>query len=97
MKYGVPPGGSFPSARPIDLAEVRIAEDALATIPAEVARALKVLPIMVVGDTLTVAIGDPMAVGTLEEIRQMVAPRVEGVWATQDSIDQRTEKCYPRN
>lgn len=66
-----------------------------ALIPAEDARKFSVVPLAKSGDTLTVALSDPLNYDTLERLRYVLKCNVEGVVAPRQEIAAALETLYP--
>lgn len=63
-------------------------------IPVETARRYKVVPVFKTGETLTVAMSDPLDVDTLDMLRYLLKCNVEGVIAPRDEIKVMLDKFY---
>ena len=84
-KYGVPS---------IDLDSFEIAESIIKIIPIEVARKYMVVPLSLVGKSLTVASADPANIVAMSEIEFTTGFKIEAVVATEGSILEALEKYY---
>jgi len=84
-KYGVPS---------IDLDSFDIEASIIKIIPIEVARKYMVVPLSLVGKTLTVASADPANIVALSEIEFTTGFKIESVVATEGSILNALEKYY---
>jgi general secretion pathway protein E/type IV pilus assembly protein PilB len=78
----------------INLSEYRVPEDIIALVPRPVARRYKIVPISKHDNTLTVAIGDPMDVDTVDSLRYVLKMNVEAVVASPDDIDNSLTRYY---
>ena len=63
-----------------------IERDVLDLVPGEVCQRYKIVPVYKNGNTLTVAIGDPLDVDTLDSLRYLLKCNVEGVVALPEEI-----------
>jgi type IV pilus assembly protein PilB len=78
----------------INLAEFRVPEDVIALVPRPVARRYKIIPVYKHDNTLTVAIGDPMDVDTVDSLRYVLKMNVEAVVASPDDIENSLTRYY---
>jgi type IV pilus assembly protein PilB len=62
----------------IDLTKVKIADEVLRLIPADVARFYSVMPMRVVDDALLVAMADPLNIQTLDDLQSIAGMPVRG-------------------
>ena len=69
-------------------------EDLISTIPKEVAKNRKLLPIDTEGNRLVLAVSDPLDVASLDEIRMMVDREIEPVIAVKEEIEEVLEEMY---
>ena len=85
-QFGMDMVGIDPSQLDLSLARVISAEDA---------KKYGVVPLMQEGDTLTVAVHDPLDYDSLDRLRFMLKCHVEGVVATKADIVKAMEVLYP--
>ncbi len=78
----------------ISLANLQVPPEAIAAVPVETARKYRVVPISKHDNTLTVAIGDPLDVDTLDSLRYVLKCDVEGVVALPAEIKVAQERYY---
>ena len=78
----------------INLTEYRVPEDVIALVPRAVARRYRIIPVYKHDNTLTVAIGDPMDVDTVDSLRYVLKMNVEAVVASPDDIDNSLTRYY---
>ncbi|MHB1324120.1 MAG: GspE/PulE family protein [Coriobacteriia bacterium] len=79
----------------VDLSSYTPEDDALALVPASVARARKVLPLFEIEGMLTVAVGDPMDVFALDDVAAEIGLEVEPVLADGASFASTLDQYYP--
>lgn len=79
----------------VDLSSYAPEDDALALVPAAVARGRKVLPLFEIEGMLTVAVGDPMDVFALDTVAGELGLEVEPVLADGASFAATLEQYYP--
>jgi type IV pilus assembly protein PilB len=80
--------------RTADLTKLQPKEDALALIDGSTAHTYGVLPLVVKGNTLTVAIGDPLNTAVLEDLAFNTGMTVQGAVADADLLKQKVVECY---
>ena len=78
----------------VELASYLIDAQVLETVPEMLARKHKVIPLFKVGQSLTVAIADPLNLTALDELRLRTGMAVEPVVATSDEIAHALEEYY---
>jgi type IV pilus assembly protein PilB len=77
-----------------DLTKIKPSEDALALIDGSTAHTYGVLPLVVKGTTLLVAIGDPLNTAVLEDLAFNTGMTVKGAVADAELLKQRVVECY---
>jgi len=80
----------------ITLQGLEIERDVLDMVPGDVAQRYKVMPVYKNDNTLTVAIGDPLDVDTLDGLRYVLKCNVEGVVAMPEEIEKAIANYYGR-
>jgi general secretion pathway protein E/type IV pilus assembly protein PilB len=80
----------------ISLVNLPIPPEALAAVPADVARKYKIIPVSKHDNVLTVAIGDPLEVDTLDSLRYVLKTDIEGVVAPPGEIAVALDRYYQR-
>jgi type IV pilus assembly protein PilB len=78
----------------ISLKDHEIPADAIAALSSEVARKYKIVPILKTEKSLTVALGDPLDVDTLDSLRYLLKCDIEGVVAPPEEIQVAQQKYY---
>lgn len=78
----------------ITLADQKIADDVIQSVPRHVAKRYKIVPVFKVDNTLTVALANPMDVDTLDSLRYILKCNVEGMVATESDIDKALAHYY---
>jgi general secretion pathway protein E/type IV pilus assembly protein PilB len=78
----------------ISLVNLHIPPEAIASVPVDVARKYKVMPVSKHDNVLTVAIGDPLEVDTLDSLRYVLKCEVEGVVAPPAEIAVALDRFY---
>lgn len=78
----------------ISLANLHIPPEAIASVPVDIARKYKVMPVSRHDNVLTVAIGDPLEVDTLDSLRYLLKCDIEGVVALPDEISVALDRFY---
>ncbi|MDZ4197753.1 MAG: ATPase, T2SS/T4P/T4SS family, partial [Kiritimatiellia bacterium] len=80
----------------VTLGGVAVEKEIVDLVPAKVARRYHVMPLYRSDGTLTVALGDPFDVETLDSLRYVLKTNVEGVVALPEEIDVALDQYYPR-
>jgi len=78
----------------VDLAHVNIPPDVIGSIPPELARRYRVIPVGLSEGGLVIAISDPLNFETLDSLRLLLARDVEPVCATEEQIRSSLIKYY---
>jgi general secretion pathway protein E/type IV pilus assembly protein PilB len=77
-----------------DLGGYKIPPEVIQAVPAEIARRYRVMPVMKSGNSLTVAMGDPTDLETLDSLRYILKLDVEGVIAPRHQIHEALNRHY---
>lgn len=80
----------------IVLADLEIAPEIIAAVPADIARRYKVMPVVSDENTLKVAMSDPFDIETLDSLRYVLKRNVEGMVAAPDEIAIALDHYYGR-
>lgn len=78
----------------VDLALVRFTPDLLRCVPAELARAHRVLPVSKTQTTLAIAIADPSVVDALDSLAQSLGGEIEWRVADEEQLRSFVERLY---
>ncbi len=78
----------------VDLDEETVAAESIALLDEGLARRYRVIPLFKHDNTLTVALGDPLDVETLDSLRLLLKCNVEGLVATTKEIDTALNRYY---
>ncbi len=78
----------------IDLSKYRLEERLKEFIPEKVARRYQVMPISSVGNTITVAVADPLNVFAIDDLRNITGKKVDIVIAAMSQIKQALDTFY---
>jgi type IV pilus assembly protein PilB len=78
----------------VDLSQVKIPKELLEKVPSSIAKAYKIVPIRMEGNTLVVAMGDPMNVQILDDLRFMLDCEVKGLRSNEEDVNEIIEKFY---
>ena len=79
----------------VSIADHAVPPEAVAAVPLDVARRYKIVPVYKQDGALTVAIGDPLDVDTLDTLRHVLNCQVEGVVAPPSEITAALDRYYP--
>lgn len=78
----------------VDLSSYSVENRVLSLIPEETARKFEVMPLFKIGDTLTVAMVDPLDISAIDQITQVIKCPIEPVFATASSVKEAIDKYY---
>ena len=78
----------------IDLANYLIKPEVVALVPEPLARKHTIMPVFKIGESLTIAIGDPLNFYAIDELRMKTKCEIKTVVATESSIRQAIEQYY---
>lgn len=82
------------SIPPIRVLNLNIPKEVLAMVPERMARDYQVLPIGKIGDTLTLAMGDPLNVLVIDDIKKITKCEINPVIALFSEIKEAISNCY---
>lgn len=80
----------------IDLSKFKISPEILEIIPERLARYYQVIPISKIGNTITVAISDPLNIFALDDLKTLTGYSVQTVIASQEQILETIERFYSK-
>ncbi len=78
----------------IDLGKYRFDPSLKVTVPEKIARQYKIIPISKLGDTITVAISDPLNVFAIDDIKSVTGKNVDVVMGTESQILKAIDNFY---
>jgi type IV pilus assembly protein PilB len=78
----------------ISLTEYVVSPDVIALVPEAMARRYKVLPVEVIGNKLRLAMGDPLNVFAIDDVKIAAGLDVEPVVAPEDEIERALDQYY---
>ena len=78
----------------VDLSYLNISEETLELINKEQAKEMKIMPLFVLGNTLTVATSDPMNIGLFDRLKKMSRKEVQTVLASEKMIQESFANNY---
>ncbi|MFH0777642.1 MAG: ATPase, T2SS/T4P/T4SS family [Candidatus Eisenbacteria bacterium] len=79
----------------LDLSRYSIEPEIVRLIPEKLARRYKLIPVFVIGDTLTVAMADPLDVVAIDEIKAATGREVEAVMSGETQIVEAVDRHFP--
>ena len=77
-----------------DLSNYKLSPEIKASVPDDIARRYKIVPVMKTGTTLTVAISDPTDLETLDSLRYILKTDVEGVVVSRKQLKDALARYY---
>jgi type IV pilus assembly protein PilB len=78
----------------VNLAELRLDDDVLASVPRHIAKRYRAVPVFKHGNSLAVAISDPSDLDTIDTLHHLLKAEIEIRVATDDDIDAALAKYY---
>lgn len=78
----------------VDLSQIKIPKELLNRVPSSIAKAYKIVPVRMEGNILVVAMGDPMNVQILDDLRFMLDCEVKGLRSNEEEVNDAIEKFY---
>ena len=79
---------------PINISKLNIPEDVASLISKQVARSYQVVPISRMGNTLTVAMADPLNVFALDDLRLMTGMEIQPVISNPEDVEEKLDELY---
>ena len=78
----------------VNLREIKISDEAIAKIPASVAKIYTILPIAIEDNQITIAIADPLNVSAFDDLRFILGMNIKGVIAGDEDIKGEIQRYY---
>ena len=78
----------------VKLSDIEIAPAVIAKIPVKFASRYTLIPVKITGDTLTVAMLDPLDIHTLDDLRLLLGCKVEVAISSEEEITKAVRKYY---
>jgi len=78
----------------VDLGDMPLADDVIATVPRHIAKRYKVVPVFKGEGSITVAVSDPSDLDTIDSLRHLLNQEIEVRVAAEDEIDNAIAKYY---
>jgi type IV pilus assembly protein PilB len=79
----------------IDLKRFKIDYDVVKIIPVEVARHYQIVPISKIGDTITLAMADPLNIFAIDHVKALTGYKINPIISSSQDIMQTIEASYP--
>jgi type IV pilus assembly protein PilB len=79
---------------PINLSNIQIPEEVISIIPKQLARFYQVLPISKMGNTLTVAMADPLNVFAIDDLKMLTKMELQPVISTPNAIAEKQNEVF---
>lgn len=79
---------------PINLTRYKIDPSLIKLIPKKVAKNYKIMPISKIGDTLTVAVSDPLNIFVIDDIKTLTGLKISPIITTEKDIREAISKYY---
>src|SRR5664280_3423077 len=81
-------------AEVVNLSEMRIEDDVIATIPRHIAKKYRVVPVFKHANNLTVALADPSDLDTIDSLTHLLRAEIDLRVASEDDIEAALNKYY---
>jgi type IV pilus assembly protein PilB len=81
-------------AEVVNLASLKIADDVIAMVPADIARKYRVIPVFKTEDKVAVAIADPSDLNTIDSLTHLLRSEIELRVASEQDIESALSKYY---
>jgi type IV pilus assembly protein PilB len=81
-------------AEVVNLGEVSIADDVIATVPRHIAKKYRIVPVFKHGDTLTIALADPSDLDTIDSLNHLLRMEIVHQVASEADIEAALNKYY---
>ena len=81
-------------AEVVQLRDLQIPDEVIATVPRHVAKKYRVIPVQKVDNSITIAIADPSDLGTLDDLNHLLRAEVTPQVASEDDIEAALSKYY---
>ncbi|RKY31161.1 MAG: type II secretion system protein GspE [Candidatus Omnitrophota bacterium] len=79
----------------IDLKRFKIDPEIVKTIPPDIARNYQIIPISKMGETITLAMADPLNIFAIDHVRSLTGYKINPIISSADEIIQAIELYYP--
>lgn len=79
---------------PINLARVKVDQSVLKLIPKKTAKHYKIMPISKMGDTMTIAIADPLNIFALDDLKTLTGFKISPIITTEKDVDEAISQYY---
>src|SRR3989338_6086185 len=79
---------------PINLSRYKIDPAVIKLIPKKIARQYRIMPISKMGDTLTIALSDPLNIFTVDDIKALIGFRINPIVTTEKDIREAIGQYY---
>ena len=78
----------------IELTKLKVREEVLRRVPPDVAKFYSIMPVREENGVLTVAMADPLNLGTLDDLRQILVCEVQGAVSNQQDVNEALKENY---
>lgn len=78
----------------IDLKRFKIDHEVVNLIPADIARHYQIIPISKMGDTITLAMADPLNIFAIDYVGSLTGYKINPIISTNHDVSQAIEMCY---
>ena len=78
----------------VDISNIEVSPQLLEKVPGPLAKAYKIVPIRMEGNTLVVAMGDPLNIQALDDLRFMLDCDVKGLISNEQAVNEAIDRLY---
>ena len=78
----------------VDISDIEVSPQLLEKVPGPLAKAYKIVPLKMEGNTLTVAMGDPLNVQALDDLRFLLDCEVKGLISNEEAVNKAIDRLY---
>jgi len=86
--------GAQTGMREVDISNIEVSPQLLEKVPGPVAKAYKIVPIRMEGNTLLVAMGDPLNIQALDDLRFLLDCDVKGLISNEQAVNEAIDRLY---
>ena len=78
----------------VDISNIEVSPQLLEKVPGPLAKAYKIVPLRMEGNTLLVAMGDPLNIQALDDLRFMLDCDVKGLISNEQAVNEAIDRLY---
>ncbi|NOZ63846.1 MAG: type II secretion system ATPase GspE [Caldiserica bacterium] len=86
--------GAQTGMQEVDISNIEVSPQLLEKVPGPVAKAYKIVPLRMEGNTLLVAMGDPLNIQALDDLRFLLDCDVKGLISNEQAVNEAIDRLY---